>query len=244
MLKKRRLSLDQMEKHIILTKDYSKALSRFIQLLDGIFPSGAFVHSFGLEPHIVLDFVNDKNSLKTFLENIIEDQYQKMEFVIVKKVFTLLKEEKLNHLLKEDKKFASMLSFEWAKASKDLGENYLKHIAFDINKPIVKNYFEKVKNKETYGNELFVLSSYAYELGLDEDTFLLLWAKKSLINIASASLKISRIKPSEIQEILFSFDELLENKIKKCSKKMSNFNPLFEEVIFLHLNLEPKMFTT
>lgn len=233
-----------MEMHTIAINMNSKALSRFIQLLDGVFPSGAFVHSFGLEPHIVLGFINDKNSLKTFLENIIEDQYKKMEFSIVKKVYNLLEKGKLNHILKEDKKFASMLSFEWAKASKDLGENYLKHIDFNIKKPIVKEYFEKVKGKQTYGNELFILSSYAYELGLDEDTFLLLWAKKSLINIASASLKISRIKPSEIQQILFSFDEILEEKIEMSSKNISNFNPLFEEVIFSHLNLEPKMFTT
>ena len=229
-----------MEKHIIPTK----ALSRFLQILDGVFPSGAFIHSFGLEPHIVLSYVNDKNSLKRFLENIIEDQYQKMEFSIVKRVFTLLQEKKLKHLINEDKKFASMLSYEWAKASKDLGENYLKHIDFDINNSLIKEYFKRVKEKQTYGNELFILSAYAYELGLDEDTFLLLWTKKSLINIASASLKISRIKPSQIQQILFYFDEILEEKIMKCSKKTINFNPLFEEVIFSHLNLEPKMFTT
>ena len=235
-----------MEMHITHTNkmNQTKALSRFLQLLDGVFPSGAFVHSFGLEPHIVLGFVKDKESLKQYLENIIIDQYQKLEFVAVKKVFKLLEEDKLNFLIKEDKKFSSMLSFEYAKASKDLGENYLKHINFDIKKEIVKEYFEKIKSKETVGNELFVLSSYAYELDLNAETFLLLWCKKSLINIASASLKISRIKPSEIQQILFTFDELIEEKIKKSSKRISNFNPLFEEVIFSHLNLEPKMFVT
>lgn len=222
----------------------TKALSRFIQLLDGIFPSGSFVHSFGLEPHVVLGFIDDKESLTNFLNNIVKDQYQKMEFSIVKKVFNLLKEEKLSLLIKEDKKFASMLSFEWAKASKDLGENYLKHIDFEIKTDIVKEYFRYVKSKKSFGNELFILSSYGYELGLDEETFLLLWCKKSLINIASASLKISRIKPSEIQQILFSFDEILEESIKRSSKRVSNFNPLFEEVIFSHLNLEPKMFAT
>lgn len=222
----------------------TKALSRFIQLLDGIFPSGSFVHSFGLEPHVVLGFIDDKESLTNFLNNIVKDQYQKMEFSIVKKVFNLLKEEKLSLLIKEDKKFASMLSFEWAKASRDLGENYLKHIDFEIKTDIVKEYFSCVKSKKSFGNELFILSSYAYELGLDEETFLLLWCKKSLINIASASLKISRIKPSEIQQILFSFDEILEESIKRSSKRVSNFNPLFEEVIFSHLNLEPKMFAT
>lgn len=235
-----------MEMHITVTKkqNSAKALSRFLQLLDSVFPSGAFVHSFGLEPHIVLDFVNDDKSLKQYLENIIRDQYQKLEFVAVKKVFKLLEEENLKHLIKEDEKFSSMLSFEYAKASLDLGENYLKHINFDIQKSIVKEYFESVKLKKTYGNELFILASYAYELGLNVNTFLLLWTKKSLINIASASLKISRIKPSQIQQILFSFDETLEEKIQTSSKRISNFNPLFEEVIFSHLNLEPKMFTT
>lgn len=236
-----------MEMHTIATKGHTNqalALSRFLQLLDGVFPSGAFVHSFGLEPHIVLGFVNDKNSLKQYLENIIVDQYQKLEFVAVKKVFKLLEEDNLRHLINEDEKFSCMLSFEYAKASKDLGENYLKHIDFDIQKTIVKEYFETVKSKKTYGNELFILSTYAYELGLDEDTFLLLWTKKTLINIASASLKISRVKPSEIQQILFAFDEVIEEKINDTSKRISNFNPLFEEVIFSHLNLEPKMFAT
>ena len=222
----------------------SLALSRFLQLLDGVFPSGAFVHSFGLEPHVVLDFVNDKETLKQYLENIVIDQYQNLEFVAVKKVYKLLEEKKINHLIKEDEKYSSMLSFEYAKASKDLGENYLKHINFEIKNKIVQEYFQKVLDKKTYGNELFILSSYAYELGLDCDTFLLFWTKKSLINIASASLKISRIKPTEIQQILFSFDEILEEKIRSSSKNISNFNPLFEEVIFSHLNLEPKMFAT
>jgi len=221
-----------------------KALSRFIQILDGVFPSGAFVHSFGLEPHVVLNIVNNKDSLKQFLENIICDQYQKLEFVAVKKIFKLLEEDKINFIIKEDIKYASMLSFEYAKASKDLGENYLKHVNFNIKKEIVQKYFDEVKSKNSVGNELFILCSYAYELDLNVDTFLLLWCKKSLINIASASLKISRIKPSEIQQILFEFDEIIEESIKNSSKNISNFNPLFEEVIFSHLNLEPKMFVT
>jgi len=229
-----------MENHTIPTK----ALSRFIQLLDGVFPSGAFVHSFGLEPHVVLGLINNKESLKKFLENLILNQYQKMEFSIVKKIYTLLESNNIHHLIKEDEKYSAMLNYEWAKASKDLGENYLRHIDFDIQNKTVKTYFKKIKDNQSFGNEIFVLSSYAFELGLDKDIFLLLWCKKSLINISSASLKISRIKPSDIQKILFYFDDVLEDRIKQSSKNVSNFNPLFEEVIFSHLNLEPKMFTT
>ena len=88
-----------MEKHTIATnmqKTNLKSLSRFMQILDGSFPSGVFVHSFGLEPHVLKEKVKDINSLKIYLENLIIDQYSKIEFVYVKKVYEALEKEKLN----------------------------------------------------------------------------------------------------------------------------------------------------
>jgi urease accessory protein len=231
-----------MEKHI--THINTKALSRFIQLLDGSFPSGAFVHSFGLEPHIVLEKVNNAGQLKIFLENLIIDQYQGLDFVFVKKIYNYFLEDKLHLVVKEDRNFCAMNSYEYTKASLDLGANYLKQIDFDIKKTNVKKYFKGVKEGRYKGNELCILTAYAIELDMDMDTFLLLWCKKNIINIAMASLKISRIKPSEIQQVLFEFDEILEEKINNTGKNITNFNPLFEEVIYSHENLQPKLFTT
>jgi len=232
-----------MEKHITHTKEL-KALSRFLQVLDGSFPSGTFVHSFGLEPHIVLEKVIDIESLKVFLENLIIDQYQKMEFVFSKKIYHLFQQNSVAEIIKEERKYSAMLNFEFAKASTDLGYNYLKHISSDIQKESVREYFEAVKNKKSEGNELAVLSAYAFELDFDIDIFLLLWCKKNIITISQAALKISRIKPSDIQAALFSFDEKIAFYIDKSGKRIENFNPLFEEVIYQHKDLEPKMFVT
>ncbi len=229
-----------MVKHTIATK----SLSRFIQIFDGSFPSGAFVHSFGLEPHIVLEKVISIKELKQYLLNLINHQYRGLDFVLVDKVYKYLKSNKLNLVIKEDKKYSTMLSYEFAKASSDLGENYLKQINFDIKKEIVKNYFTDIKEAKAKGNELVVLASYAFELDVDVDTFLALWCKKNIINIAMASLKISRIKPSDIQQMLFEFDDELENLIQKREKEVNSFNPLFEEVIYQHKNLEPKLFVS
>jgi len=229
-----------MEKHIIPTK----SLSRFLQIFDGSFPSGAFVHSFGLEPHIVLEKVTTIEDLKQYLLNIIRYQYQGLDFVLVQKIFKHLENNKLNLIIKEDKKFATMFSFEYAKASKDLGQNYIKQINFNIQKSIVKEYFQAFQKEKTFGNELVILSAYAYELDIDIDTFLALWCKKNIINIAMTSLKISRIKPSDIQKMLFEFDDELESLIVNREKSFNSFNPLFEEIIYQHKILEPKMFTT
>ena len=232
-----------MEKHIIHTK-VSKSLSRFMQIFDGSFPSGAFVHSFGLEPHIVLEKVKTSVELKKFLHNLIVHQYQGFDFVLVKKVYKYFEQNRLNLIIKEDEKFSCMTSFEHTKASQDLGENYLRQINNGIQRKIVQEYFNKVKSKHSNGNELIVLTAYAYELDMDVELFLLLWCKKNILNIAMTSLKISRIKPSEIQQILFEFDDDLEELIENTKVNINNFNPLFEEIIYQHKNLEPKMFMT
>ena len=45
--------------------------------------------------------------------------------------------------------------------------------------------------------------------------------------------------------MLFEIDDILEKiEFENIDKKITNFNPLFEEIIFKHKNIEPKMFAT
>jgi urease accessory protein len=238
-----------MVKHITHINSFAKlnlkSLSRFLQILDGSFPSGVFVHSFGLEPHVIKKEVKDINSLKIYLENLIIDQYSQMEFVYIKKVYEALEDDKLSIIKRLDKNFGAYLTFEYAKASRDIGQNYYAQIKNLATKNIVKEYFKEIEEKKSIANEIIVLSCLAYDLDISLEDFIVMWTKKNLINIAVTTLKISRIKPSEIQQMLFEFDEILENYgYENISDKVTNFNPLFEEIIFAHKNLEPKMFVT
>lgn len=238
-----------MVKHTIVInmnkKTSLKSLSRFLQILDGTFPSGVFVHSFGLEPHIIKQNVIDINTLNIYLRNLIIDQYSRIEFVCIKKVYEALRNNKLHLINKMDKEYNSYLTYEYTKLSINIGNNYYTHIKNQTTKDIVKEYFSLIENKKTSANEIIVLSVYAYDLDICMEDFIVMWCKKNLINIAATSLKISRIKPSEIQQMLFEFDEILENlDFENIGNKITNFNPLFEEIIFSHKNLEPKMSTT
>ncbi|MCT7648825.1 urease accessory protein UreF [Aliarcobacter butzleri] len=228
-----------------MQKTNLKSLSRFLQILDGSFPSGVFVHSFGLEPHVLKEKVKDINSLKIYLENLIIDQYSKIEFVYVKKIYEALEKEKLGILKKLDNELGAYLTFEFAKASRDIGQNYFVQIKNLASKDIVKEYFSLIENKFCIGNEIIVLSAMAFDMDICLENFIVMWTKKNLINIAVTTLKISRIKPSEIQKMLFEIDEILEKfDYKNIKNKITNFNPLFEEIIFAHKNLEPKLFVT
>ena len=234
-----------MAKHTTHTNHIKlKSLSRFMQILDGSFPSGMFVHSFGLEPHIVKEKVRDINTLRIYLQNLIIDQYSKMEFVYVQKTYKFLAENKLSLLKKLDNEISSYLTYEYAKASKNIGHNYYIQIKDTVTLPSVKEYFNLIKEEKSDANELIVLASYAYDLNINIKEFIVMWTKKNLINIAATSIKISKIKPSDIQKMLFEFDDLIENIDFNFDDKITNFNPIFEEVIFEHKTLEPKMFVT
>lgn len=234
-----------MVKHTIVTNQRLASLSRFMQILDGTFPSGIFVHSFGLEPHIIKWIVKDITTLKLYLNNLILDQYMRLEFVIIKKVYENLQDEKVNKIYSMDNKYSALMTYEYSKASTNIGFNYYTQIKNHITKNTVQNYFDAIENKKSDGNEIVVLSSYAFDLDICMEDFIVMWCKKNLINISATALKISRIKPSEIQQMLFEFDEILGNlEFEKLGDKITNFNPLFEEIIFAHKNLEPKMFVT
>ena len=234
-----------MVKHITPTKTDLKSLSKFLQILDGSFPSGVFVHSFGLEPHVICEKVTSCEDLKTYLENLIIDQYSKMEFVIIKKVYEACIKQKLFLLKKLDNNLGAFLTYEYAKASKDIGHNYYLQTKSLPNTKLVKEYFKLIENKTCKANELVVLSSLAYDSGISQEEFIVMWTKKNLINISMTTLKISRIKPSEIQQVLFELDDILEEfAFNNIDEKITNFNPLFEEVIFKHKKLEPKLFVT
>jgi urease accessory protein len=227
------------------TRTELKSLSRFLQILDGSFPSGAFVHSFGLEPHIIQQKVQNIEELRAYLYNLLIDQYLKFEFVHIQKMYEALSENKWQCIKKLDKQYGAYLTYEYAKASKDMGHNYWVQIEKWVSKANVKTYFNGIKNKTFVGNELSVLTAFAFELDMSVEEFMVLWAKKNLMNIAMCSLKISRIQPTQIQQVLFEFDEVLAKiKFNDVQNKITNFNPLFEEIIYAHKNLEPKMFTT
>ncbi len=236
-----------MAKHIIATNSNSnlKSLSRFLQIFDGTFPSGVFVHSFGLEPHIIKEKVWNIDSLKLYLSNLLQDQYEKMEFIYIKKIYEALDLNRLFLVKKLDKNYGAYLNFDYAKAFFNMGQNYFAQIKNLPTKEIIKEYFLLIEKKEVPANELVILTLFAYDLDICYEDFIVMWTKKSFINISATSLKISRIKPSEIQQMLFEFDEILGNlEFEKLGDKITNFNPLFEEVIFAHKNLEPKMFVT
>lgn len=222
-----------------------KALSTIFQVLDGSFPSGSFVHSFGFEPFVNSENISDINLLKNFIENLLIDQYQNNEYVLIGGIYESLLAGNIEKIKKLQNEFIAMQTYEFANAYQTIGENYLYHLKhIKIKNPMCNLLIDEILNDKLKSFDLVILSIYAFDLGLELEELLALLTKKNLINICSSALKISRIKPSEIQKLLFDFDEIIEQITYVKTKRLNYFNPYFEERILKHKFLEPKLFKT
>ncbi|MDR1975960.1 MAG: urease [Campylobacteraceae bacterium] len=225
----------------------TKALGTLAQVLDSAFPSGMFIHSFGIEAHIKQGKVESAADLELFLKNIITDQYQRLEFQTAKSVYNYAAAEALLPIIRADFAFSSMLTFPYAKAYKTIGENILSHIkSLEPNQAVTKRYFAAACEKKTPCNEIVLLSIFACDLCIDIKLFLALWSKRSLGALGLCALKISKIKPSEVQRMLFGMDGFLDEALDEALKRSGamNFNPFFDETAYKHKSLESKMFAT
>jgi urease accessory protein len=212
----------------------------FAQILDSSFPSGAFSHSFGLETYALTGAIHDTQSLSRFLQNILIDRYKNIEFPAAKNIYEA---SGLSRVTTIDKRLSAMASFTFSKASETIGSNIFSHIhKLPLNGAIAKGYCNAVRARQTPCNEIVLLSVFACDWGVDFGYFISYWAKKSLINIAMSALKVSRIKPSEIQRILFDIDPLITSI--KSNNKLSSFNPLFDAVFYKRESLEPRLFAS
>jgi urease accessory protein len=219
------------------------ALLVFTQLLDSAFPSGAFIHSFGLEAHILLGKITKAEALENYLKNLLLDSYKTLIFPTIEAVYRCAEIENLSRILRIDALFSAFFTAPYAKANGAIGKNYLDRIDKTRLK-ICTDYFDAARGAKTPCNAPIILSVFAFDLGLEAETFMALYAKKNLIAFALASQKIARIKPSEAQAALFAIDETLIDCIKNRAKTPYSFNPLFDAAAFAHKTLEPRLFAT
>ena len=219
-------------------------LSLFSQILDSSFPSGSFVYSYGLEPAVLISKKFGASDLEAFLRNMLFHQFTKNEFYLAHKAHEAFHESKLQAILKWEEEYVCAQSYEYAKSALRIGKIYAKHTQPYLRSRTAQVYLEYCEQNDGFGSELFVLLCLASELQLPSSLFLTLWGKKVLVAIAMCATKITTIKPTQIQQILFALDKELQVALEAKANSMSYFNPHYEHTIAQHHTLSPKLFIT
>lgn len=210
------------------------------QILDSSFPSGVFAHSFGLESHIHSGIIHDSDSLRHYLEQVLEWQFLQFELPFGEQLFRYAYENDLTPFLRTESLYMTMQNHKQAEASRNIGQNTIRILKHQISTPFWKTYVDSTE----HGCELAVLCAVFGQSQVNATDLLSLWIKKNIMTMAMAAPKISRITPSQIQEILFALDREIVLLFDRLPKKPGNFNPGFEHLFFQHDVMVPKLFQT
>lgn len=154
------------------------SLAALLQLTDSALPTGAFSHSFGLEPYLDRSEVTDEHTLLMWLEGYLSTQLTFTDAVAARRACRLaaaLLEQPggaaLAGLQELDAELGALLiPRQLREASLRMGRRLLEIARESFPSPAVDAYAEAVAAGDCQGHFVLAFALAAHGLGFDEDT--------------------------------------------------------------------------
>lgn len=144
----------------------NKILSLF-QLCDSNFPTGAFSHSYGLETYIQENQVHDQETFLQWLHVYLNEQLIYSDGLACHLVYEALEKEDYQKVWKLDWMLTVQnLPRETREGTQRIGERMLKLIESFYDIPILSQYGERIKKKQSFGHPAIVFTMVGHHLGV------------------------------------------------------------------------------
>ena len=136
----------------------NKILSLF-QLCDSNFPTGAFSHSYGLETYIQENQVHDQETFLQWLHVYLNEQLIYSDGLACHLVYEALEKEDYQKVWKLDRMLTVQnLPRETREGTQRIGERMLKLVENFYDIPILSQYGERIKKKQSFGHPAIVFT--------------------------------------------------------------------------------------
>lgn len=182
---------EDLKKHSS-TKDISTNpwLLHLIQIHDTAFPTGSYAHSFGMETYIQENTIRSEKDLEEFCDMYLFDNMGSGDAIIVKEAHKLAKEADVEGLIRLEKICHAMkLAPEARKGSSMLGRQFFQTVTPLNDHELLKQWQEKLKNKEVEGHYPVVYGIYTAILGVNVETALETFLYSSLTSLVQNAVR-------------------------------------------------------
>ncbi|WP_083630378.1 urease accessory protein UreF [Sulfobacillus thermosulfidooxidans] len=227
-------------------------VGEMLQFLDGLFPSGAFTHSFGLETLVQEQWITDVQSSGYWLKAIIQDSWATSDGLAALLVFQAVEQASfLDRVARIDGYLtASRAAYESQKASLTIGRRILATAAELLDEPDLSLYQQYTLSRPSLGNQTVIIALIGVLRHWGCDATLQGIAYFTLSGFVQALLRLVPLGQREAQKLLFELKPWTMNVLKNVLKQidflteedLGSSMPVYDIAVMRHKDLYSRLF--
>ncbi|WP_089756412.1 urease accessory protein UreF [Chryseobacterium soldanellicola] len=189
-------------------------LSGLLHISDPTLPIGGYSHSSGLETYVQKRIVNNLQTAKEFVENMLQYNLKYNDGAFVKLAYEAAQNEDLQLLIKLDHECnAIKCPKETRQASQKLGLRLIKIFKRKDSFPLMESFEKAVQNKEANSHYCIVFGIYCSLMSIPLYEALLGFYYTSVAGIITNAVKLVPLGQLDGQDILFSLYSVMEKTV-------------------------------
>jgi urease accessory protein len=218
-----------------------------LQFADGLFPAGAYAHSFGLEACVQSGEVRDAAGVEEFLRAYLQGSAGPADAVVAVCARRAAAQENLESLLALDADLDAMkAASELRDASRQMGRQTLRVAIHFSSGPLLDQFGKAVAGGITPGHHAVVLGIIGAEMNWDALEMTGAYLYSASAALVGAALRLLSLGQLAGQRILWNAKPLIAAIAKgaqdKSEEDIWSFAPALEIASMRHARLDARLF--
>lgn len=218
-----------------------------MQFNDGLFPSGAFAHSLGLESYVAEGVIPDAGSVASFVRAHLFSLTATSDAPALRQARRLGAQGNLPDLIALDEELDALKKVpELVAASRQMGRQTLRVAARLGCAPMLAGFQRACEEDRAFGHHPIVLGLIGAVFDLPEQEAVAAYLFSSASLLVGAATRLLPLGQLEAQRLLFELRPLLHELTEKVMADggdfLHGFAPLLEVAAARHERLSPRLF--
>jgi urease accessory protein len=225
-----------------------------LQFSDGLFPVGAYAHSFGLESYIAAGTIRNASDVQSFLLSYLQGSVAPTDVVAAlasRKAAQAEPAARVERCLSIDRHLDAVKSAsELRDASRQMGRQVLR-IATNLGEPfaahgLTSDLLRAVNNEDTPGHHAMAFGAVGGVLGWPESNIACAYLYSSCAGLVAAALRLWPLGQLAGQRILWALGPAIVTLAQEVQGKdlaeIWSFAPAIEIAAMRHATLDARLF--